>query len=166
MTPIQTFSHLRAKKMSPNQAWTLAKDHLHEDKGWGSVMAHALKEDPALSPELFDFLNNATGPEETVLPVYNQLKKWLSSQTMDDARTALAIWASQSEMPHCPLQELVDASPFAWHWSLAVSLLPEDTTSRRDHKLLVLTMWLEHSSRTQSNTHTLEPSMVSDMFES
>lgn len=165
MTPIQALSKFHANMLSPSEAWSMARKHLHESMGWSAVLSHALKKQPDLHPQLSHILQKALlHDQESIAAAFLELKTWGQTQTPQDFAPALAVWASQSEIEHCTVADLVADSPLSWQWDLAVSLMDVDTLVRPNHQILVNVLWMQHMERNQSKDQHVDPSIFSTEF--
>lgn len=165
MTPIQVFSQFRSGIIPAAVAWKMACERLHENVGWSAVLAHVLKEQPDLHPELHAIFSNAVLDEEGSIPTaFNTMKEWMQNKSPKDMAPALAIWASQTQVDHCTTADLIAQTSLAWRWDLALALMPVDQDNRPAHQTLVHILWMENAAEHQSTAQHVDPSILSSAF--
>lgn len=167
MTPIQVLSQLRSHLIPASTAWTVACECLHENVAWSAVLAHALKAQPDLHPELYAILENAVLSEEgSIQTAFNTMAEWMQNKSPKEMAPALAIWASQTQVDHCTIANLIAKTSLAWRWDLALALMPVDPNNRPEHQTLVHILWMEHTAEHQSTAQHVDPSILSLVFSS
>ena len=164
MLPIEALSRFRANLISPLDAWQLACAHLHESMGWSAFLAHALKSEPSLHPELHAILSKPTTEDKaSIEAAFEELKAWCEDKTPQELAPALALWAAQTQIERCTVFDLVKATSLDWRWEMAISLMPESAI-RPEHHTLVHVLWMDQQSRNQSSDQHVEPSILSTVF--
>lgn len=164
MLPIEALSRFRANLISAPDAWQRACTHLHESIGWSALLAHALKSDPSLHPQLYAILSKPTAEDKASIAVaFEELKVWCEGKTPQELAPALALWAAQTQIEQYTVHDLVKATSLGWRWEMAIALMPESDV-RPEHNTLVHVLWMDHQGRNQSSDQQVEPSILSTVF--